>query len=227
MANPNPDLRVLATRRDAATGPPAEKTFGAAAQNPTETTEPAWLSVTDAAERLGVPARRLRRYLDRHASAIETRRTGRKHLVAERSMATLARIRDLYREGATAQDVDQAVGARVLAARPARSSEQIQESRALTNAVLTAAAAKQLVELEQQVEMLRGQMAEMSHSLEQRDRVLRRALMAMVDLFQYNENERQLAERERDRDTAHYHQRVMLAMQELLMHARKRRRRWF
>ncbi len=70
-------------------------------------------------------------------------------------------------------------------------------------------------------------MAEMSNSLEQRDRVLRRALMAMVDLFQYNENERQLAERERDRDSAHYHQRVMLAMQELLMHARKRRRRWF
>ena len=73
---------------------------------------------------------------------------------------------------------------------------------------------------------LRARVAELDASLEQRDRVLRRALMAMVDLFQYNENERQLAEAERDRDSAHHRQRVLLSLQELLMHQR-RRRRWF
>jgi len=215
MANPDPDLRVLKTGSCADAGAKAEPPA------------PAWLSVSESSAWLGVPARRLRRYLERHAGAIETRRTGRKHLIAARSMATLARIRDLYREGATAEDVDRALGAEARAPTPARSSDRVQETRALTNAVLTAATAKQLVELEQQVSMLHTRINEMASALEQRDRVLRRALMAMVDLFQYNENERQLAERERDRDNAHYHQRVMLALQELLMHARKRRRRWF
>lgn len=215
MANPNPDLHVLKTGARANPGASADASA------------PAWLSVSEASARLGVPARRLRRYLERHGGAIETRRTGRKHLIAAGSMAALARIRDLYREGATAEDVDQALGAKGRAGPPARGAERVHETRALTNAVLTAAAAKQLVELEQQVAMLHNRINEMAGALEQRDRVLRRALMAMVDLFQYNENERQLAERERDRDNAHYHQRVMLALQELLMHARKRRRRWF
>ncbi len=138
----------------------------------------------------------------------------------------LARIRELYEEGATAPDVDTALAAE----RPAPASRQLAERRegteALTSAMVTAAAARQLTELQHQVTTLRGRVAELGDALEQRDRVLRRALTAMVDLFQYNENERRLAESERDRDAAHRHQRLMLAVQELLMHARKRRRWW-
>ena len=69
-------------------------------------------------------------------------------------------------------------------------------------------------------------MTELGSTLEQRDRILRRALVAMVDLFQYNENERHLAESERDRDTAHHRQRTLLALQELLMHSRKKHKWW-
>ncbi len=109
---------------------------------------------------------------------------------------------------------------------PAKRGELSEGTKALANAVLTAAAAKQLTDLRQQVTTLRSKVAELGSTLEQRDRILRRALVAMVDLFQYNENERQLAESERDRETAHHRQRTLLALQELLMHSRKKRKWW-
>lgn len=190
--------------------------------------ERSWLSVTDVSAMLDVPDRRLRRYLDRHESLIETRRTGRKHLIASNAVPALRRIRDLYDEGATARDVDDALSGQQLPATvaPGKTGELSEGTKALANAVLTAAAAKQLTDLRQQVTTLRSKVAELGSSLEQRDRILRRALVAMVDLFQYNENERQLAESERDRDTAHHRQRMLLALQELLMHSRKKRKWW-
>lgn len=216
MGKPGAGLQVLATKNNAvrAEGDPQP--------------ERSWLSVTEVSSILDIPDRRLRRYLDRHESLVETRRTGRKHLIASDAVAALRRIRDLYDEGATARDIDDALASRQLpttttAAKPGGLSEG---TKALANAVLTAAAAKQLTDLRQQVTTLRSKVSELGSTLEQRDRVLRRALVAIVDLFQYNENERQLAESERDRDNAHHRQRTLLALQELLMHSRKKRKWW-
>ncbi len=187
-----------------------------------------WLSVSEVSDMLDVPDRRLRRYLDRHEQLIETRRTGRKHLIASDAVPALTRIRDLYDEGATARDIDNALGGQRLPAVPAPvPGRSLSEgTKALANAVLTAAAAKQLTDLRQQVTTLRTKVTELGTTLEQRDRILRRALVAMVDLFQYNENERHLAESERDRENAHHRQRTLLALQELLMHSRKKRKWW-
>lgn len=187
-----------------------------------------WLSVSQVSDTLDIPDRRLRRYLDRHEALIQTRRTGRKHLIANDAVAVLSRIRDLYDEGATARDVDEILAGHRLpvTTTPAKTGALSESTKALANAVLTAAAAKQLTELRQQVTTLRSKVAELGSTLEQRDRILRRALVAMVDLFQYNENERQLAESERDRETAHHRQRTLLALQELLMHSRKKRKWW-
>ncbi|MFQ5959478.1 MAG: hypothetical protein ACE5LF_08935, partial [Alphaproteobacteria bacterium] len=141
---------------------------------------------------LAVPDRRLRRYLDRHTEFVRSRRTGRKHLIASDAIPTLVRIRDLYDEGATARDVDAALASTRLPVAPERASERLDDGKALTSAMLTAVTAKQMTDLNQQVTTLRARVTELGASLEQRDRVIRRALMAMVDLFQYNENERQL-----------------------------------
>ncbi len=214
MANPNPSIKLLASRDDA---DPAKA-------EPQEGRS--WLPVSEVSRRLAVPDRRLRRYLDRHADFVRSRRTGRKHLIASDAVSTLVRIRDLYNEGATARDIDEALAGTRLPMAPDKATERIDNSKALTSAMLTAVTAKQMTDLNQQVTSMRARMAELGSALEQRDRVLRRALMAMVDLFQYNENERQLAEAERDRDSSHHRQRIMLSLQELLMHQR-RRRRWF
>ena len=186
-----------------------------------------WLSISDVSAELHVPDRRLRRYVDRHAQFIETRKTGRKHLVARGSVRVLARIVDLYSEGATARDVDTALcGDRPLRL-PTKAKDPKGAEGALANAVLTAANAQQLSEMTRKFDQLQARIGELGGELEQRDRTLRKALMALVDLFQYNENERRLAEAERDRDYGHHHQRIMLALQELLMHQRRRRRWWW
>ena len=214
MANPKPKIELLASR-DAADPAKQEPQKGRT-----------WLPVSEVSRTLEVPDRRLRRYLDRHAEFVRSRRTGRKHLIASDAIPTLIRIRDLYDEGATARDIDTALADTRLPLAPAKPGDRNDASTALTSAMLTAVTAKQMTNLNQQVTTLRARVAELDASLEQRDRVLRRALMAMVDLLQYNENERQLAEAERDRDSAHHRQRVLLSLQELLMHQR-RRRRWF
>lgn len=226
MANPSPNLRLLASETGGDKVKPEPKAAARAA--PKAAPEPAkrWLPVSDVSRALEVSDRRLRRYLDRHADLIETRRTGRKHLIAGDAVQTLTRIRDLYNEGATARDVDTALARKMVPVTTAKTADRGDDSKAIATAVLTAATAKQLAELDRQVLLLRRKLGEMGSALEQRDRVLRRALMAMVDLFQYNENERQLAEVERDRDSSHHHQRVMLSLQELLVHSRKRRRWW-
>ncbi|MFQ5783354.1 MAG: MerR family transcriptional regulator [Alphaproteobacteria bacterium] len=210
MGEPSRKLRLL------------ESAGAADGQSDKPRSERDWLAVSEVGARLQVPDRRLRRYLDRHAALVRTRRTGRRTLVSGDSLPVLARIRELYAEGATARDIDKALADKQPAGAPSRK----REARALTAAMLAAASEQQIGTLRDELGTLRGKLAEMGAALEQRDRVLRRALMAMVDLFQYYENERHLAETERDRDNAHHHQRVMLALQELLMHSRKRRRWW-
>ncbi len=186
-----------------------------------------WLSISDVSAELHIPDRRLRRYVDRHAQFIETRKTGRKHLVARRSVRVLARIIDLYSEGATARDVDATLSTEQPLRLPSKVKDPKDTEKALANAALTAANAQQIGEMTRKVDELQARIGELGAELEQRDRTLRKALMALVDLFQYNENERRLAEAERDRDSGHHHQRIMLALQELLMHQRRRRRWWW
>lgn len=68
--------------------------------------DPVFLSVGEAARRLGVPERTLRRYLDRHRPYLPTRRNGRVLMVDAGALPTLATIRDAYRRGLTAEQVE-------------------------------------------------------------------------------------------------------------------------
>lgn len=68
--------------------------------------EPVFLSVAEAARRLGVPERTLRRYLDRHGPYLPTRRNGRVLTIEATALPTLATIRDAYRQGLSAEQVE-------------------------------------------------------------------------------------------------------------------------
>jgi len=68
--------------------------------------EPAFLSVAETARRLGVPERTLRRYLDRHGPYLPIRRNGRAVMVEVSALPTLATIRDAYRRGLSAEQVE-------------------------------------------------------------------------------------------------------------------------
>lgn len=68
--------------------------------------EPAFLSVAEMARRLGVPERTLRRYLARHGPYLPTRRNGRALAIDAAALPTLATIRDAYRRGLSAEQVE-------------------------------------------------------------------------------------------------------------------------
>lgn len=72
---------------------------------------PTALTVPEAAWRLRVPERTLRRYLQRHGRHLPTGMTGRTHWLPPETVQLLRTVREQYRRGATVAAVDAALAA--------------------------------------------------------------------------------------------------------------------
>lgn len=66
-----------------------------------------WISLPEAARQTGIPERSLRRYVDRHAGFIPTRRHGRTVSIDPAALPILRRLRELYEAGKNAEQVEE------------------------------------------------------------------------------------------------------------------------
>lgn len=66
-----------------------------------------WLSLREAGEETGIPARTLRRYIERHPDFLRTRKDGRNYYLAIESLATARFIRESYDQGANLDQVEE------------------------------------------------------------------------------------------------------------------------
>lgn len=64
-----------------------------------------WTTVREVSERLDVPERTLRRWIELHGPFIGAKKEGRRILIPMESVDALREIRDLYADGMTAQEV--------------------------------------------------------------------------------------------------------------------------
>lgn len=66
-----------------------------------------WLSVTELENVLGIPKATIRRYLNRHEAHIKFKKNHKSFLISSNSIDTLTKIRDFYKEGMNAEQVDE------------------------------------------------------------------------------------------------------------------------
>jgi hypothetical protein len=65
-----------------------------------------WLTVTEIEQKHGVPAPTTRRYLQRHGHKLNIKKRGKSYLIDEESIEVIIKIRDLYSEGKSEQEID-------------------------------------------------------------------------------------------------------------------------
>lgn len=115
-------------------------------------TDQQWVEIPDVATQLRIPDRTLRRYIERHGRFIENKRVGRRHLVAERAVPILTRIRDLYLANKTAEQVD----ADLVAAQLPVTIDVPGQASPVTMAQLISAMTTELTSLRSEVATLRA-----------------------------------------------------------------------
>jgi len=201
-----------------------------------------WLSLADIGRRLGVPAGDVRDYIEHHGAFIEVMHFGQRTLVGRGSLPTLEAIRRCYERGADAEGVNQEMArrrgrTRGTAAAAARGEVAAAETTAVATAAPAAPAAardvvlptyevaNEIIGLRREVAEVRRTMGALTEALAARDEALRTVLSALAELVATQDNERRLAEGERDRQNASEHRQTLDAVNELLGVAR-RRGRW-
>lgn len=65
-----------------------------------------WFTISEADKETGIPHQTLRRYLNNHAHHLIIKKKHKSYLIAEESLPILLRIRELYSEGRTIEDVE-------------------------------------------------------------------------------------------------------------------------
>ncbi|OAB42167.1 helix-turn-helix domain-containing protein [Paenibacillus antarcticus] len=70
-----------------------------------------WLTVSEVAERFGIPQPTIRRYIERHGHHLHIRKHHKSYLIAEKSLADLVRIRESYSQGMNADQVENELAA--------------------------------------------------------------------------------------------------------------------
>jgi DNA-binding transcriptional MerR regulator len=65
-----------------------------------------WFTIAEADKETGVPHQTLRRYLANHSHHLLMKKKHKSYLVAEESIPTLKKIRELYSDGKTIEEVD-------------------------------------------------------------------------------------------------------------------------
>lgn len=204
-----------------------------------------WLSLADIGRRLGVPASDVRDYVEHHGAFIEVMHFNQRTLVGRSSLPTLEAIRRCYETGADADSVNKEMARRRgrtkgTAAAAARGeaatapetavattpSAAVPERAAPREVVLpTYDVANEIIGLRREVAEVRRTMHALNEALAARDEALRTVLSALAELVATQDNERRLAEGERDRQNATEHRQTLAAVNELLGIAR-RRNRW-
>ena len=208
-----------------------------------------WLSLADIGRRLGVPASDVRDYVEHHGAFIEVMHFGQRTLVGRSSLPTLEAIRRCYETGADADAVNKEMarrrgrtkGTAAAAARGEATEAAPAAGTAVTPAPAPAAVpqrasprevvlptydvANEIIGLRREVAEVRRTMHALNEALAARDEALRTVLSALAELVATQDNERRLAEGERDRQNATEHRQTLEAVNELLGIAR-RRNRW-
>lgn len=70
-----------------------------------------WLTVSDLAERFGIPQPTIRRYLERHGHHLHTKKHHKSYLISEESIPVIVRIREGYSEGMNSDQVETLISA--------------------------------------------------------------------------------------------------------------------
>lgn len=109
----------------------------------------------------------------------------------------------------------------------------LSDGAGLPNPLPAEPAGPPLTEMQRQVAVLDRKLSDMRAAIENRDLMIRQILSAVVRVIEAQDNERrfsdsekQIADEERDRQTAHRHQQLMLSLQEILNFTRRRRWLW-
>ncbi|WVU12479.1 MerR family transcriptional regulator (plasmid) [Natranaerobius thermophilus JW/NM-WN-LF] len=65
------------------------------------------ITLSEAEQKTGVPARTIRRYIQKHGQYIPFEKQDRKYMIAEYALPMITKIRELYDQGMTVAQVDQ------------------------------------------------------------------------------------------------------------------------
>jgi len=65
-----------------------------------------WLTINELAEKTGVPHQTIRRYISNHSHHLLMKKEHKSYFIAEESIDTVLRIRELYAEGKNIKEVD-------------------------------------------------------------------------------------------------------------------------
>ncbi|MFB7099675.1 DUF3967 domain-containing protein [Streptomyces virginiae] len=68
-----------------------------------------WFTISEADKETGIPHQTLRRYLNNHVHHLIIKKKHKSYLIAEESLQILLKIRELYSEGKTIEDVENAL----------------------------------------------------------------------------------------------------------------------
>lgn len=186
-----------------------------------------WVPLAEVSRQLGIPASSMRRYLEHHGGFLDVSRLGKRTLVARGSVATLEVIRTLYDSGATVSEVDDELRRRHGPRPPpaAWADDALDDGAAAPEptAVHAPDVTREIRALRADIAVLAEALAAARAAQVERDALMRQILAALVELVSTQDNERRLAEEERDRTAARAQQMAQRGINELLSMARKRR----
>jgi hypothetical protein len=179
-----------------------------------------WLTLAEAARRLDVPASSVRGYIEHHDAFVEVMHFGQRTLVGRSSLPTLEAIHRCYQTGAGAEAVNKEMARRRgRAARPEAAERPARREVVLPSYDV----ANEVIGLQREVREVRRALGELREALAARDEALRTVLAALAELVATQDNERRIAEGERDRLNAAEHRATLDAVNELVGLARRRR----
>ncbi len=98
-----------------------------------------WVPITEAEQQTGIPGRTIRRYLTRHSEFIRSQEQGRARYVEVASLPVLGAIREHYKAGLSAEQVDGILGDtqnRQLVVRPDQAVVDARQIDEMTEAML-------------------------------------------------------------------------------------------
>ncbi|HWK24746.1 MAG TPA: MerR family transcriptional regulator [Ureibacillus sp.] len=70
-----------------------------------------WITVSEASKQLNIPAESLRRYIRSHSVHLKVKKLGKKYFIHDDSMTVIRRIRALYEQNKSVEEVEEALSA--------------------------------------------------------------------------------------------------------------------